>query len=133
MKFSTKTTYGLRAIICLAQNSSQDSISLSLIAKEENISLKYLERLFSLLKRASLIQSEKGASGGYKLAKKYDEISVYEIIEALEGKIAPFHCLEENSKIYCSSKCNCQANIALGKIQGSIDQTLKKIKLSQLL
>lgn len=133
MKFSTKTTYGLRAIICLAQNSSQGSVSLSVIAKEKNISLKYLERLFSRLKKASLIKSEKGASGGYKLIKKSDEISVYEIIEALEGKIAPFHCLEDNNKIYCSSKCNCQANMVLNKIQESINQTLKKIKLSQLL
>jgi Rrf2 family protein len=80
MKFSTKTTYGLRALIALANNWPNKSLSLNQIAKNENISLKYLEKIFATLKQAKLIKAEKGVAGGYKLAKAPSAISTYEII-----------------------------------------------------
>ena len=133
MKFSTRSTYGLRAMINLARHSSLDSLPLSTIASQENISLKYLERLFSALKKAKLVKAEKGASGGYKLAKKAKQINLYQIIKALEGKLNVFHCLDEQGKIYCNQDCSCGATMVLVKVQQAIIKTLKNIKLSQLL
>jgi len=133
MKFSTRTTYGLRAIINLAKNQNTGSVSLALIAKEEKISLKYLEKLFSVLKAGKIIKAEKGASGGYLLAKPAKQISIYEIVMALEGDIAPFHCLSKDGKISCKSACGCGASLVLVKVQDSIHKTLRKIKLSDLL
>jgi len=133
MIFSTKTTYGLRAMIHLAKKAKKTSISLNDIASEEKISFKYLERLFASLKKAGLIKSVKGAGGGYKLAKQANRIVVYDIIKALEGKLSPFHCLDEQGKVYCSNKCNCGVTAVLTKVQEAINQTLKNIKLSQLL
>ncbi len=133
MIFSTKSTYGLRAMINLAKHKSEDSVPLSIIAKDEKISLKYLERLFASLKKAELVKSVKGAGGGYKLAKQANRIVIYDIIKALEGKLSPFHCLDEQGKVYCSYKCNCGVTAVLTKVQQSIDSTLKNIKLSQLL
>lgn len=133
MKFSTHATYGLRAIINLAKHSDKPNLALSVIAKEESISLKYLEILFANLKKAGLVRSVKGANGGYKLAKPARQITVYEIINALEGKISLFHCLDKLGKVYCKKNCNCSATIALVKIQESIIKTLKNIKLSKLL
>jgi Rrf2 family protein len=132
MKFSTRTTYGLRAMINLAKYSKKGNVSLAEIAKQEGISLKYLEKLFSDLKKAKLVKSEMGASGGYKLAKNASRITVYDIIGALEGDITPFHCLSANGKINCSSSCNCGATIVLVKVQEAMKKTLKKIKLSEL-
>lgn len=132
MKFSTKTTYGLRAMINLAKVADDKSVSLATIAKNENISQKYLERLFSDLKKAKLVEAEKGASGGYKLAKKASLITVYDIVSTLEGEISPFHCLGANGKIKCSSKCNCGATLVLVKVQKAIVETLKGIKLEDL-
>lgn len=132
MKFSTKATYGLRAMIRLAKSGDRESMPLSSIAKAENISQKYLERLFSELKKADLVKSEKGMSGGYKLLKDPSEINILDIINALEGKISPFHCYSKDEKIYCNTGCNCGVTLVLGRIQQSVAMALKDIKLSQL-
>ena len=131
MKFSTRTTYGLRAMIELAKNEKRGSTSLSFISEKEKISLGYLERLFSKLKKAGLVKSEKGASGGYKLASKPAEIIIFDIVKTLEGDITPFRCLGEDGKIKCST--NCGATSMLIKVQDAISKTLKSIKLSDLL
>ena len=133
MIFSTRSTYGLRAMINLAKQSKLGSVSLAVIAKEEKISLKYLERLFANLKRAGLIISVKGASGGYLLAKPATKINIYDIIKSLEGKLSPFHCSSKNEKIFCSSSCHCEVSKVLTEVERAINSTLKNIKLSQLL
>lgn len=133
MIFSTRSSYGLRAMINLAKRQKSVSVSLAAIAQDESISLKYLERLFSRLKKASLVKSEIGAGGGYKLSKSASQITIYNIIKALEGKLNPFHCSEKNEKIFCSKSCRCEAAKVLVKVEQAINATLKDIKLSQLL
>lgn len=133
MKFSTRTTYGLRAMINLGKHYQEGSISLNIIAREEKISLKYLERLFAILKNANLVGAQKGMAGGYQLKKSPKKINIYEIIKILEGEINPFYCLDSKGKIYCNKKCGCGANMVLKKVQEAIINTLKGIKLSDLL
>lgn len=133
MIFSTRSTYGLRAMINLAKQEKFGSVSLAIIAKQENISLKYLERLFANLKKAGLIKAVKGASGGYLLAKSAKQINIYDIIIALEGKLNAFHCTRKKEKIYCTSKCHCGVTNVLSKVEQTINSTLKDIKLNQLL
>ncbi len=132
MKFSTRTTYGLRAMIFLAKNYNDDNVSLRIIAKKENISLSYLERLFANLKKAKLIESEKGVTGGYKLAKNPKIITIYDIVTVLEGKLTPFYCLSEDGKVKCEAGKSCGASVVLSKVQIAIKKTLKNIKLSDL-
>lgn len=133
MKFSTRTTYGLRAMINLAQNWGKGRVSLPAISKTESISEKYLERLFSKLKAANLIIAKKGVKGGYYLAKSPDKIAVYDIIKVLEGSISPFYCLGEDGRVRCGTKHKCGAAIVLLKVQQAINLTLRKIKLKDLL
>lgn len=85
MRLSTKCRYGLRALIDLALNSSEKQIALKDIAERQNVSLKYLEQEFSLMKRTGLVRSVKGSRGGYLLARPANEIRLDEIIRALEG------------------------------------------------
>jgi len=132
MIFSTRSTYGLRAMINLARQAKLGSVSLAAIAKDEKISLKYLERLFANLKKAGLVKAIKGAQGGYILSKSAKKIDVYDIIKALEGKLNAFHCTGDNKKIYCSNLCRCEVNAVLTKVERAINLTLKEIKLSQL-
>lgn len=131
--FSTRTTYGLRAMIRLAGHKGQESLSLPNIAKAENISLGYLGRLFVDLKKSGLVSAGKGAKGGYKLSRPASRIMVYEIVRSLEGKMSPFHCLDESGKIYCQASCRCGATKVLVKVQEAVNKTLKGIKLSDLL
>ena len=134
MKFSTRTTYGLRAIAQLAKNYKKgESMSLPSIAESENISLSYLERIFSRLKKANLVVSEKGMSGGYKISSDPKKINVFEIIEVLEGKIVVFHCLNKKGKNLCSSSNKCSASFVLSKVQKAVMETLKKIALNDLI
>lgn len=133
MRFSTKSTYGLKAMIHLARNYKKGSVSLSKIAKEENISLRYLERLFARLIKAKLLKSTKGVAGGYRLSKNPSDIDIYDIINALEGKTSSFHCFAEGGKIYCSNKCDCKVTSVFGRIEHAIISTMKSIKLKDLI
>lgn len=117
-------------MIRLAQSS--EKMSLASIAKSEDISVKYLERLFASLKKADLITSEKGATGGYSLARPASEITVLDIVEPLEGDMTPFHCIDKSGEVYCSSKCKCGATAVLVKVQQAVNSTLGEMRLSEL-
>ncbi len=85
MKLSTKGRYGLRALIDLAQYSGNEPVSITSIAGRQEISERYLEQLMALLKKEGLVKSIRGASGGYVLAKDLSEISVGDVLRALQG------------------------------------------------
>lgn len=85
MKISSKGRYGLRALIDLAVNSKEGHVSLISIANRNQISIHYLEHVFSSLKRGGIVKSVKGAQGGYVLAREAGKITAAQIIENLEG------------------------------------------------
>ncbi len=87
MKLSTKSRYGLRAMIDLAMYSQNGQVALHQIAGRQDLSIKYLEQDFATLRKAGLIRSVKGAQGGYVLARPADQIKVGEIIRTLEGDL----------------------------------------------
>jgi len=132
MKFSTKSSYGLRAIIHLAKNYGKNPLSLAKISRIERISLAYLERLFSQLKKANLVVSSKGITGGYQLAKSPAKITVFEIIQALEGQISVFRCVGTNSKIFCGIK-TCPSVKVYQKVQKALVKSLKSMTLKDLI
>ena len=86
MKVSKKARYGLRALVDLAVNMKEAPVPLAEIAERQKMSLNYLEQVFSALRRAELVKSMKGPKGGYTLAKSVDQITVEEILDAVEGK-----------------------------------------------
>lgn len=133
MKFSTKSTYGIRAMINLAKNGGDKSLSLAKIAKEEKISLGYLERIFSKLKKAGIVKSERGVGGGYVLVKKPEDISILDIVKTLEGDITYFRCVDERGVISCGSGDVCGAVKVLSRLQKAVNDTLINFKLSELL
>ena len=92
MKLSTKGRYGLRALIDLARYSGEAPVSTASISERQDISERYLEQLMSLLKKAELVKSVRGAGGGYMLAKDMDHISVGDVLRALEGSLDPVEC-----------------------------------------
>ena len=128
MRFSTKAEYGLKAMTNLAQcHPNQKTIGE--IAKEENISQKYLERLMGLLRNGGVVQSSKGKQGGYMLAKEPKKIPVGEIIELLDGDIAPMRCVGK----FCSSEHKCPSSVVWNKLGVQIKKTLYSIKLNTLI
>lgn len=87
MKISTKGIYGLKAMIDLALNSNNDYITLKSISERENISERYLEQIFSTLRKAELVKSIKGAQGGYALVESSFKTTVGDILRVLEGQL----------------------------------------------
>ncbi|PUU88353.1 Rrf2 family transcriptional regulator [Halanaerobium sp.] len=99
MEISTQGRYGVRALIDLAVNANSGAVSLREISERQNISERYLEQIFAVLKKDGLIRSVRGAHGGYLLNRAPEEISMADILKILEGKIAPEIQIEnENSE-----------------------------------
>ena len=94
MQISTKSRYGLRAMVELALNYGDGPVSLGEIAERQDISLKYLEQIVPHLKTAGFIRSVRGAGGGYSLRKNPKEITSLQILQAIEGPLAPVDCVD---------------------------------------
>ena len=131
MKLSTKGRYGLRALIDLALYSEEEAVSLQSIAGRQNISVSYLEQLVRKLKKEGLVTSVRGAQGGYKLAKPAQEISVGELLRALEGSINAVSC-GEGENVHCQGEDLCVTRYVWQRINASIQETVDSIMLDQL-
>ena len=92
MKLTTRGRYGLRALIDLAVHESEGAVSAQSIAERQELSESYLEQLIRSMKRAGLVASVRGAGGGYHLARPASEISVGDILRALEGTMEAVSC-----------------------------------------
>lgn len=106
MKISTKGRYALRVMIDLALNSDGNFIALKEIAKRQDITVKYLEQIVALLNKAGFLETSRGNSGGYKLAKEPKDYIVGDILRATEGDLAPIICLTEDG--VCQRKQICK-------------------------
>lgn len=132
MKISTKGRYGLRALIDLAQYSEIEPVSISSIASRQGISERYLEQLMTMLKKAGLIKSIRGAGGGYVLAKELSEISVGDVLRALEGNLEPVECAAFSQEDTCAAAGGCVTKYVWQRINESINRTVDEISLEQL-
>ncbi len=132
LKISTKGRYGLRALIDVAQFSEIEPVSISSISMRQGISERYLEQLMALLKKADLIKSIRGAGGGYVLAKDMDNISVGDVLRALEGNLEPVECAAFHETDSCEAAGGCVTKYVWQRINESINQTVDEISIRQL-
>src|SRR5271155_1880963 len=104
MMFSTKAEYGVRVMVELARRSGGEPIPLAEIAAHDGLPLAYLEHLVARLRKAGLVDSRRGSRGGYLLSRPAAQITMAEVVEALEGSIAPIECISESAdgSIVCS-------------------------------
>lgn len=133
MKLTTKGRYGLRAVIDLAVYAKDEPVSLAAVAERQNISISYLEQLIAKLKKAEIVQSTRGAQGGYTLAKAPEEISVGAVLRALEGNLNPVDCVETNGDAACAASDFCVTKYVWKRISDSINDTVDAIFLSELI
>ncbi|GAA0124159.1 MULTISPECIES: Rrf2 family transcriptional regulator [Clostridium] len=129
MKLSTKGRYGVKAMVDLAINYGKDPVSIKVISQRQNISEYYLEQLFSTLRKSGLIKSIRGAAGGYVLAKSPQKITIYDILEVLEGPIEISTCLDSDC---CDNIDCCATRIVWKKIKESIDSVTTSITLQDI-
>ena len=130
MRFSSKGCYGARAMLDLALNFANDPVLLKDIARRQEVSEKYLEHLMSALRKRGLVRSIRGARGGYLLAKPPSEIKLSEIMEILEGSMAPKDCVD-NPQI-CHRVNLCVTRDIWVRIKEAIDNILESITLQDM-
>ena len=131
MQLSTKSRYGVRAILELALAYGKKPLQVRVIAKQQAISSKYLEQLMAMLKSAGLLKSVRGSKGGYLLARPPTEITLYHVLEALEGPVCVIECLRQQE--VCSRAGDCLTRPFWSEINTAIVDTLESTTLQDLL
>lgn len=117
----------------LARFWGEGPVSLSTIAQTENIPHDYLEQLMIPLRYFGLVEAKRGARGGYLLSRKPEKITIGEIIQALEGEMAPVACVSKTGKMVCPTEKICQSKKVWEKIQTNVLAALNSVNLKEVL
>ena len=132
MIVSTKGRYALRIMLELALHEGEGFLSLKEISTRQNVSMKYLEQIITLLNKADLLKSQRGPQGGYRLGRSPENYTIGEILRTVEGRLAPISCLESEENL-CPRQENC---LTIGFWEGLykvIDAYTDSVTLAQLL
>ncbi len=130
MKLSSRTRYGMRAILELALEYGKAPLQIKTIADREDISNKYLEQLIAMLKASGLVRSIRGPRGGYVLAKPPSEVLMKDVFLTLEGPMVPAECLQHEE--YCERCTDCATRQIWQKLQNAILGVLESVTLADL-
>ena len=138
MIFTTKAEYGVRLLIQLGRQGSDQPVSLKAMAEAEGLPLAYCERIAALLKKAGLVVATRGAHGGYLLARAPEEIAMDEVVLALEGAIAPMECFfdDAHGRVLCSHEADhgggCATKLMWTRVQMGVIRSLQRTTLAEL-
>lgn len=133
MNISTRGRYGLRALVELSALCREGPVNLRDLSEKQKMSIDYLEQIFNKLKKAGIVQSIRGAKGGYILASDEDKITVQQVINALDGPISISNCdnpnLREKS---CTGPATCVTRVLWQGLEDTIDTMLSGVTLKDL-
>jgi Rrf2 family protein len=133
MKVSTRGEYGVRAMVALAHHYGVGPMSIAAVAKESSVPYAYLEQLIVPLRKAGLVESKRGAQGGYQLTRPPDEVKVGEVYRVMEGPVAPMECVsEDESEQTCPLIEGCETRPVWLKVRDSIAGVLDSMTLADL-
>ncbi len=130
MNLSTKVRYAARAMIELALHYKEDAIQLSDIACKQDISVKYLEQIMSPLRARGFVRTQKGSRGGYHLAVKPEEITLYDIVESIEGSMSPVSCIDNYDE--CERSEICVTRNVWSRLKEAMKKELESKTLTEL-
>ncbi|MBD3178372.1 MAG: Rrf2 family transcriptional regulator [Candidatus Latescibacteria bacterium] len=129
MRISTRSRYGLRAMVEISRQGGAP-LSCESIAEREGLSKKYLDRILSSLRRASLIESYRGQGGGYSLARPPEQISLNEVVAVLEEGLSIMPCVEDSGS--CSRSESCSTRDVWRSVVSAVDEALAGITLADI-
>jgi Rrf2 family cysteine metabolism transcriptional repressor len=138
MIFTTKAEYGVRLLIQLGLHDAEGRpVSLKAVAEAERLPLAYLERIAALLKKAGLVEATRGAHGGYGLARRPQEITMDQVVLALEGAVAPMDCFvdDREGRVLCSHEVDghaCATKLLWTRVQVGVIKSLQRTTLAEL-
>ncbi|MGI8631926.1 MAG: RrF2 family transcriptional regulator [Solirubrobacterales bacterium] len=139
MIFSTKAEYGVRLMVELGRQAGASPVPLSAVASAEQLPVAYLEHLVARLRKAGLVESTRGAHGGYRLARPATELRMDEVVLALEGEIAPMDCLTDDGsgRVLCchtdhDEDAACATKLLWTRVHGGMLRALQGTTLAEL-
>jgi len=131
MKLSTRSRYGLRAVVDLAVFYGEKPVTLTKLATMQGVSESYLEQLLRALRKAGIVETVRGATGGYALRLDPSELDVGAVLSALEGSTAVVDCVGTVDAC-CENACTCSARPLFLKLQSRINAVLKDTTIQDL-
>jgi Rrf2 family protein len=138
MIFSSRAEYGVRLMVELGRQQPGEPVSLKAIAEADGLPLAYLEQVVARLKRADLVAASRGAHGGYWLTRPAEQITMDEVVEALEGSIAPMDCFVPEPhahRVVCNHEDDagrCATKLLWTRVQVGVLKTLARTTLAEL-
>ena len=129
MWVSTRAQYGMRALVEIALN-GEEPTSLKTISQRQSISQQYLEQIVAILRKGGIVESIRGAYGGYRLARPMSDITALEVAELMEGSLAPVICIEDESK--CQHVGSCSTEGLWQRVDQAIRDVLKETNLAPI-
>lgn len=129
MWVSTKAQYGMRALVEIAIGGERPT-SLKQVADRQGLSQQYLEQIFAVLRRAGVVESVRGAHGGYRVVRPFDQIHALEVVELLEGSVAPVACIDDADG--CERTGQCSTEGLWRDVDAAVRQVLGATTLADL-
>src|SRR3954466_4069580 len=134
MKLSLRGEYALRALLVLGLNYSESVVRIHTICEQQNIPKRLLEQILNDLKSAGVVQSKRGVAGGYRLARRPEEISLAVIIRHLEGALAPVSCVSQRfyEKCSCPDESRCAIRSVMKEVREAVVRIAERLTIADL-
>jgi len=134
MQLSLRGEYALRAMLVLGVHKDSGVVRIQEISEQQNIPKRFLEQILNDLKSGGFVESRRGVSGGYRLAKKPEQISLAAIVRHIEGALAPVSCVSENfyEKCSCPDESRCAIRAAMKEVREAVVKVAERITVADL-
>jgi Rrf2 family protein len=134
MKLSLRGEYALRALLVLGLNYSEPVIRVQIIAQQQNIPKRFLDQILNDLKSGGFVQSRRGVSGGYRLARPPEQITLAAVVRHLEGALAPVSCVSERfyEKCSCPDENRCAIRSVMKEIREAVVRIAERVTVAEL-
>jgi Rrf2 family protein len=134
MKLSLRGEYALRAMLVLGLNYGEPVVRIQTISQQQNIPKRFLEQILNDLKSAGIVQSRRGMSGGYRLARRPEEITLASVVRHIEGALAPVKCVSEKfyAKCSCPDESRCAIRSVMKEIREAVVAIAERVTIAEL-
>jgi Rrf2 family protein len=134
MKLSLRGSYALRALMVLGLNHDQAVVPTQAISRAQNIPKRFLEQILNELKSAGLVKSRRGVAGGYRLARRPEDITIATVVRRLEGALAPVGCVSERfyERCSCPDETRCALRTVMKDVREAVVEVVENVTLADL-
>ena len=134
MKLSLRGEDALRALLALGLNYSQNVVRIQTISEQQNVPKRFLEQILNDLKSAGIVQSRRGVAGGYRLAKRPEQITLASIVRHIEGALAPVSCVSERfyEKCSCPDEARCAIRAVMKEVREAVVKIAERVTIAEL-